>query len=247
MPVEEPRTKFQKTCIAANLVLIGLFLVVYLYQAFHPGILIQGEFFSPKQQGDSVRYTGWLHDTSGTITLTPTQEGASFTLDFSPQFVGEYALTFGAQTDLGREVTFQGQGTVSTGQEKSFSWEGYYLPDDFNPLRDKTGDYASWDSISFSPYDWAQFTPPLVGLVELAAGDNVYHRGSWGMFALATGAALLFALLTAFPLTVFWLSHFLEVQDPEPTDLALLTMRIAWVVGPVAVLVLYCIGLSEIV
>lgn len=52
------------------------------------------------------------------------------------------------------------------------------------------------------------------------------------------------ALTTAFPMAFFKLQHFLDVRDPEPTDFYLATAKLSWAIGPVLLLILYCVGLT---
>lgn len=234
--MEEPRTRYQIGCIAADIALTLVFLAVYVFFTLRPGALIDGELFSPRRQGDSILYTGVLHDAPGTVAYTPTQDGAQFLLDFSPHFSGEYQVAFGKEGSQGRETIF------SSGED--LLWEGYYSQDEFLSLRDKNGDYTDWVEIYSTPYNWNEFTPPMDDLVKLAAGDNVHRRGSWVFFAVTALLGAVMALTTAFPMAFFKLQHFLDVRDPEPTDFYLATAKLSWAIGPVLLLILYCVGLT---
>ena len=48
--MEEPRTRYQIGCIAADIALTLVFLAVYVFFTLRPGALIDGELFSPRRQ-----------------------------------------------------------------------------------------------------------------------------------------------------------------------------------------------------
>ncbi len=238
-------TKFQKGSLIALAVIFLVFLGTYLYfSLFQQGAMIGDTFFSAKKDGNSTVYQGSLYETPGTVTMTPDENGATFLFQFDNQasgvsFTGEYQVAFGEETDQGREVTVTDQdGTVLNA---GFT---YYQPGSDLSLREENGDPSIDVTISTLPYDWENFEPPYASIISLAAGDNVYHRGHWGLFVVISILGIIAALAVAFPMAFFKFQYRMAVENPEPSEFYRSTFKVECVVFPVLLLVAYLWSLT---
>lgn len=242
------RKKFSKFQIGSLIALTAIFLVflgTYLYfSLFQQGAMIGDTFFSASKEGDSTVYQGSLYETPGTVTMTPNENGASFLFQFEDltsdvSFTGEYQVAFGEETDQGREVTVTDQdGNIL---DTDFH---YYQPDSDLPLREENGDPSIDVTVSSIPYNWENFEPPYYSIISLASGDNVYHRGHWGLFVLISVLGVIAALAVAFPMAFFKFQYRLAVENPEPSEFYRSTFKVECVVFPVLLVVAYLWSLT---
>ena len=151
--MEEPRTRYQIGCIAADIALTLVFLAVYVFFTLRPGALIDGELFSPRRQGG-------LHP----VYRGPPRRPRHCRLHPHP---GRRSVPAGFLPALFRRVPGclrKGRlpvgGRPSSPSGEDILWEGYYSQDEFLSLRDKNGDYTDWVEIYSTPYNWNEFTPP---------------------------------------------------------------------------------------
>ncbi len=264
VPATKKMTKLQIGCLAAMGGVFLLFLILYITLSTHVEYTLSGEHFRVRNQGEQLVLTGRLRDTRGTVTATPTQEGMDFAFDFSPYFSQTYHLTLGEETTitqrytdsegtlLSEELTPVRPITVTDGEGTVLLDAFYQDAASFSPFLDKEGvSVEEWQGIwyhaSYSDpaLNWEGFEPPLYDMAQLAAGDNApaHREVPWGIFVLFTLFGVVLSLVIAFPMAWFRLNFFLSVVDPEPTEWYLFTMKIGWVVSPLAMAVFYAIGL----
>ena len=238
-------TKFQLGSLLSLAVIFLAFLGVYLYFSMaQQGAMIGDTFFSASKEGDSTVYDGSLYEASGTVTMTPEENGATFQFQFfdalsNTSFTGKYQVVFGEETDQGVEVSvIDGNGTPL---DPGFR---YYQAENDLPLWDENGDPYMDVAIYGTPYNWNEFVPPYYSIISLAAGDNVYHRGHWGLFALISVLGVIAALAVAFPMAFFKFQYSLAVENPEPSEFYRSTFKVECVVFPVLLLLAYLWSLT---
>lgn len=257
--MEEKRTKMQIGCLIATGAVFVFFFVLYLVMSFRMECSIDGETFTTKQKESSTVFSGWLYHQNGTITMTPQGEITTFAFDFSPQFTDTYQVTLGEEATLlctttdsfgepgekeesiVRPVTVtDGTGEILLDAYYQDSWMGYFWDEEGNAL-----EIGFPITITTSADSWENFDPPLGDLVRLAAGDKVpaHREVPWGIFLLLTVVGVMLSLNIAFPRTVFYLEHFLSVENPEPTDFYLSLLPISWVLSPILLTVCYALCL----
>ncbi len=240
-----------------------LFLILYIVLSTHVEYTLDGEYFRARNQGEQVVLTGRLRDTQGTVTATPTQEGMEFDFDFAPYFSQSYRLTLGEETTITQRYT-DSEGTLLseeptavrpitvTDGEGTVLLDAFYQKESFRPFLDEEGTpledlygFQIHAAYSDPALLWEGFEPPLYEMAQLAAGDSApaHREVPWGMFVLFTVFGVVLCLVIAFPMAVFHLNFFLAVENPEPTDWYLFSMKIGWVISPLALAVFYAIGL----
>ena len=93
---------------------------------------------------------------------------------------------------------------------------------------------------------WIGFEFDLSDIMRFANGPSLSAYGSWGWYFMALVVTLISALAVAFPETSFYISHFLSVRDPEPTDFYYACHKIGSFLSVGIVFVMYLIAVFRI-
>ena len=118
------------------------------------------------------------------------------------------------------------------------------LGDMYN-LYDKNGEmFHQLGAVVYtSSYAFAEFDPSYVGMIRLVLEQNVMVRGNIGVLLLALLLIVLTVIDIKYPLAFFTMKHFLDVQNPEPSDFYITMQEISWVVVPIIALIVMIVAL----
>ena len=238
-------------CILAALAVI--FAVWTAVSRADEGVLFCETLLEVNQQGDTTVYSGTVYGTP--VTITCREENGTKYVNFSADGAyyancrveypeGKIKTEFGEYVDRIKiirndEVLFSGgydpSPTVNA-HAKYFNDDGTWNMDTMISIRAYTG-----------AYPWQNFEFDLSDILRFSNNPETSVRGSWAMYLLALFASVLFGLLTAFPDEVHYLSHFLDVRDPEPTEFYYFTHKISSAGSVLLIFILYIKGITTII
>lgn len=144
--MEEPRTRYQIGCIAADIALTLVFLAVYVFFTLRPGALIDGELFSPAARG-TPSYIPGSSTTPQALSPAPLPRTALSFCWISPR-------TFPESTRLPSERKAPRGGRPSSPAERTFCGRAITAKTSFSPCGIKTGT---------TPTGWRFTAPPTTG------------------------------------------------------------------------------------
>lgn len=245
--------KYQKAVLAAAVLLVLVFSVLYPVTMGREGYLYRGALLTPGQEEGGTVYTGTVNGVQARFTVTPDkavtfQYGEAaygpYTAAEDPSAVPENAgmagLT-GVEVRKGEEVIFRG-GVVQQGDTLWLYHENGDLENGGITITTSAGVTLDEDGNMVDPNE-----PSLSTILELMDGPVLTHKGDWlpyllGVFLCAVTAV---TILFADELFRFQLSfRILQAEDAEPTDWELFGRYVAWMALPVAALVIFLLGLQ---
>lgn len=245
--------KYQKAVLAAAILLVLVFSVIYPVTMGREGYLYRGALLTPRQEEGGTVYTGAVNGEQARFTVAPDrtvtfQYGEAaygpYTAVEDPGAVPESAdmsgLT-GVELRKGEEVIFRG-GVVRQGDTLWLYHENGDLENGGITITTSAGVTLDEDGNMVDPNE-----PSLSTILELMGGPALTHKGDWlpyllGVFLCAVTAV---TILFADELFRFQLSfRILQAEDAEPTDLELFGRYVAWTVLPMAALVIFALGLQ---
>lgn len=245
--------KYQKAVLAAAVLLVLVFSVIYPVTMGREGYLYRGALLTPGQEEGGTVYTGSVHGVQARFTVTPDrtvtfQYGETtygpYTAVEDPGAVPESAdmsgLT-GVELRKGEEVIFRG-GVVRQGDTLWLYHENGELENGGITITTSTGVTLDENGNVVDPNE-----PSLSTILELMGGPALTHKGDWlpyllGVFLCAVTAV---TILFADELFRFQLSFRVrDVENAEPTDWELFGRYAGWTVLPIAALVIFALGLQ---
>ncbi len=245
--------KYQKAMLAAAILLVLVFSVIYPVTMGREGYLYRGALLTPGQEEGGTVYTGTVNGVQARFTVTPDkavtfQYGETaygpYTAAEDPSAVPENAgmagLT-GVELRKGEEVIFRG-GVVQQGDTLWLYHENGDLENGGITITTSAGVTLDEDGNMVDPNE-----PSLSTILELMDGPALTHKGDWlpyllGVFLCAVTAV---TILFADELFRFQLSFRVrDVENAEPTDWELFGRYAGWTVLPIAALVIFALGLQ---
>lgn len=248
--MDRERNLFQKIVLIILLVMTLLFTGVLVHNRDKTGIAFDDKLLQLQQAGEKAVYSGRVD--GDTLTVSVWEEDGGHTLDFS---VGQryHALC---------RVEFP-EGTVTTEaggeapririlRDGELLFSGGYNPNAVNTATK----YYNEDG-SREPFDRARTSAssdPWYGY-EISAADILYltldaepaTQGDVKFFLLTVVIAIVAAIMTAFPNTLFHLQHFLTARDAKPADFYYSTHYLGCTALVVATFVGYFIAVTSAV
>ena len=245
--------KYQKAVLAAAVLLVLVFSVLYPVTMGREGYLYRGALLTPGQEEGGTVYTGTVNGVQARFTVTPDkavtfQYGETtygpYTAAEDPSAIPESAdmsgLT-GVELRKGEEVIFRG-GVVRQGDTLWLYHENGDLENGGITITTSTGATLDENGNVVDPNE-----PSLSTILELMGGPALTHKGDWlpyllGVFLCAVTAV---TILFADELFRFQLSFRVrDVENAEPTDWELFGRYAGWTVLPIAALVIFLLGLQ---
>ena len=244
------RTKLQKAILIILLVMAVAFAVITGVVRSGKGIAFEdGLLYLGSEQGRTF-YSGRIRMEDVTVTTYSEGETQAVELKVGELIDHTYRVEY-----PGGVIQSDGHGdyrrlritlTDAYGRE-SVLLDGGYNPDSpFYPLCDANGEPAV--GVYVSNGSWHNYKlRPMQVLTFAEGGSGTACRGDWLVYGMGVLVSLITALAAAFPEELFYLSHFMSVQDPEPTDFYMACQRVSWVIVTFAALIIYIVGATRIV
>ena len=253
MYLDETRSTFQKVILCIFAAMAVLFAVWTAVNRANEGVLFYDMLLEVSEQGSTTVYSGTLYSTP--ITITAREENGTKYVNFSAD--GEYYANCRVEypegtikTEYGTEVR---RIKIIRNDEVLFSG-GYDPAPATNPYMKYYNEDGTWSmdtmvSVRAESYGnpWHHFEFDMSDIMRFSNAPDTSVRGSWTLYFAALFVTVIGALLTAFPETSFYLSHFLSVRDPEPTDLYYACHKVGCVIYVIFVFVMYIMGATQIV
>lgn len=245
--------KYQKAMLAAAILLVLVFSVIYPVTMGREGYLYRGALLTPGQEEGGTVYTGTVNGVQARFTVAPDR---AVTFQYGEATYGPYTAVedpgaipesadmsglTGVELREGNDVVFRG-GVVRQGDILWLYHENGDLENGGITITTSAGVTLDEDGNVVDPNE-----PSLSTILELMDGPALTHKGDWlpyllGVFLCAVTAV---TILFADELFRFQLSfRILQAEDAEPTDLELFGRYVAWTVLPVAALVIFLLGLQ---
>ena len=250
MSLDLEHAPYQKIILCLLVAMAVIFAVWTGISRTHEGIAFHNELLSASDQNGTTVYSGTLYSTP--ITITCREENGAKLVDFSAD--GAYFAACRVEYPDGTIPTAYGKSVprirILRNGEVLFS--GGYDPtadSSYTKFFNEDGSSEIFMTIgaSGSGDPWHFFEFDIFDILRFSEVPETSARGSWGIYFKALALSVLFALLTAFPETTFYLSHCLDVRDPEPTDFYYFTHKVSSILCTAIVLILYFIGVFAIV
>lgn len=245
--------KYQKAVLAAAILLVLVFSVIYPVTMGREGYLYRGALLTPGQEEGGTVYAGTINGEQARFTVAPDravafQYGEAVYGPYTavedpgavPESVDMSGLT-GVELRKGEEVIFRG-GVVRQGNTLWLYHENGDLENGGITITTSTGVTLDEHGNVVDPNE-----PSPSTILELMDGPALTHKGDWlpyllGVFLCAVTAV---TILFADELFRFQLSfRILQAEDAEPTDLELFGRYVTWTVLPIAALVIFLLGLQ---
>ena len=234
--MDQERTKLQKAILILLLTMTAAFAVITGVVRSHKGIAFEGGLLYMDSGEGRIVYSGRVEMEDVTVTVRSEGEAQVVELVVGELIGHTYRVEY-----PGGVIQVDGHGdyqriritlTDSYGRE-SILLDGGYDPDNkFYSYCDINGETKLLPS-------------EVMSFVEGASDPAC--RGDWLVYGMGVFFSLIAALAVAFPEELFYLSHFMSVRDPEPTDFYMSCQRVSWVVVTVALLIVYIVGATRIV
>ena len=251
MHLDYERDTYQKVILCIFAAMAVLFAVWTAVSRANEGVQFHDALLEISAQGSTTVYSGKVYTTP--VTITVREENGTKFVNFSAD--GEYYAACRVeypegtiQTEFGTEVP---RIRIIRDDEVLFSG-GHDLSSDYWSFYNEKGGWEPYPNgpiiYTYSSSDpWHNFEFDLSDIIRFSGSPETSAWGSWGGYFLALFMTVIGALLTAYPNTVFFLEHFLSVQDPEPTDFYYTCHKIGSVLYVGIALFLYLKGIFTIV
>lgn len=229
--------RYQKGILILLIAMVLVFTVLYGIITSREGFRYNDAFLRLSSENGNTVYSGRMHGNPVTFTVTPDK---AVTFQYGDEVYGPYTASLdssatppgnegmtGIELRRGDEVIFRGGA-----YKQSHGW--FCMPED--------GDLSSMIVVGTT----TSAEPSFSVILELMAGPELTHPGTWlgwiiGTFlCLATGLTILFAD----EIFRFKMSYRVyNVDEIEPADWEIISRYIAWTLTPIAAVVLFILGL----
>lgn len=221
MHLDTERERYQKVILCIFAALTVIFAIWTAINRSHEGVTFRETLLDIHQESNQTVYTGKLYSTPFTITCW--EENGTKWVTFAAE--GEYHADCRVEYPAGTITTEHGNevGRIRVFCNEELLFSGGYDPDPPSAHMHYYDENGNWDPMiriqaGGSGNPWRSFSVTASDVIRFANGPERSVRGSWTMYFVALFLTVIGAVLTAFPNTLFFLSHCLSVRDPEPTD-----------------------------
>ena len=254
---------YRRVLLIVMAIEILAFFFATLVMINRPGLEYQDALLYPGTEGDIQIYQGTVDGETARFTVSPEGEISYQWGEFS---YGPYQVTVDPATFP--ETLGEHDGKSNFGLEISQGgtvlFRGGYRPGDSLSLWDERGEPV-WNTafsvrsggeeatlyVDGREVTWEeQHEPSLGALARIVLAPELTHRGSILLYLATTLLAVFNCFQICFPHFFFRLSLWSRVRnidDVEPSDWYIAMEKLEWFILAVVCLVLYAMGLSEIV
>lgn len=238
---DSERKPYQKIILCLFAAMAVIFAIWTAISHANEGVLFYGELLSVSTEGDTTVYSGEYRGTGITITCWE-ENGAKLvnvTADGQPSANCRVEYPEGTiKTEFGTTA-----GRIRIIKNDTVLFSGGYDPDAdvyrrcFNEDGTWNPSFHTGTSQNTDPSISVQFD--AMDILRFANTPALSSCGSWPHYFLALVLSIVGGLSIAFPDTLFYLRHFLHVQDPEPTEFYYAVHKVSSIFFTAVVLFLY--------
>ena len=228
--------RYQKAILILIMAMVLAFTVIYPITTSREGFLYEDTFLGISEENGNTVYAGKSHGDLIRFTVTPDK---AVTLQHGDQVYGPYtakadasALPEGCGGMTGIELR-RGDEVVFRGGVRRQSSGWTCIPED---------GYSS-DMIVVGTQS---SEPSHSDILDLMAGPELTHKGTWLGWVLGTFICLATALTVLFADEIFRFKMSFRVHNVdeiEPSDWEIMSRYISWTIAPIVALILYVLGL----
>ena len=253
---------YQRILLAVMLAEIFGFLLANVIAINRPGLAYGDALLYPSTEGETQIYEGKLDGEPARFTVSPAGEISYQWGEFS---YGPYQVTVDPAAFPETLGGHDGQHNIrlESSQGGAVLFRGGYCPGDTLSLWDESGEPLWGIRVSATMSDGTvigedgrvispeeQHEPGLWALARIVLHPELTHRGNLFLWMACTLLALFNLFQICFPHFFFRLSlwgHVRNIDDAEPSDWYIAMENIEWAVLAIVCLVMYAMGLGEIV
>ena len=246
--MDRERNLFQKVILIILLVMTLLFTGLLVHNRTKTGIAFEEKLLQLQQEGEKAVYSGRVD--GDTLTVSVWEEDGARVLDFA---VGQrYRTLCRVEFPEGSIATeFGGEAQrIRILRDGELLFSGGYDPETTDDSLKYYNEDGSWES--FLRIRTTVGSDPWYGY-EISAADILYltleaepaTQGDVKFFLLTVVIAIVAAIMTAFPNTLFHLQHFLTARNAEPTDFYYASHYMGCIALVVATMVGYIIAVTS--
>ena len=238
---------FQKGVLTVLAGIVILFTFIYVNIQAEKGIKYRGSFLKQTVSDGNTVYSGTVDAKSVCITV---QNDGGITFANSRKKYGPYKV-FGGNLSMGStsEITvLQDDKTVFSGLIQPLE-DSFVLFESNGSLHEDMPVIVSGGGTVTDGHGNVIDTdkPSISDIVTISKGLNITRRGNWGLFIIGTILCILTAIWVIFPDELFTLYLSFSVANPadiEPSGFELASRYISWIVMPILLIIIYCLGLG---
>lgn len=249
--MDNKRDPYQRIipCVLAAMAVI--FAIWTAASHLHKGVAFYDTLLTISEEGGQTVYRGKLFGDA--VTITCAEENGTKLVDFSAP--GHYRADCRVEYPTGTITTEYGKRVprirILRNDEVLFSGGYDPAPDGNRYMRFYRAD-GTWEPLisvgaSGGGDPWYYFEFDAQDILRFAGEPATSVRGSWIWYFVLLFGSLIAALETVFRDEIFYLSHFLHVRDPEPTEYYYAAHRIGSVIAVIFLLICYIKGVFTIV
>lgn len=242
------REPYQKIIPCILAVMAMIFAVWTGINRTHEGVSFYETLLEISRQGSTTVYSGTLYGDA--VTITCREEAGTSLVTFSAP--GHYSAACRVESPEGTIDTQYGESAdrirIIRNDEVLFSG-GYAPSSNGKHFYNEDGSWEPFTTVSVtgSGDPWHYFAFGIHDILRFAEGPATSARGSWVWFFVMAIGSLIAALETVFRDEIFYLSHFLHVRDPEPTEFYCICHKYGSVIAVILLFVFYIKGVFTIV
>lgn len=228
---------FIKILLSIFIIIVSIF---YFKAFFTPGVYYNDIFLKKQVKSSEKNYTG--KSVYGKIVITvkgSVNRDSNIEVIYNlPNNISRYYIVSFKDTNASE----QGIPCIIKDKDGNIVFEGMYVKDSpflYNTKWEPVINSSSIRVVTNGETSYDQnYTVDLKNAADFAASSKDTIRGKYQFLFIAI---LLFAITiidVKFPLFFFSLKHFMDVKDPEPSDLYITMQKISWYAYPIIGIIL---------
>ena len=247
---------YQKGILSLLSVMLAGFTVAYFVVSSRVGFAYRDTILLLRNEGENTVYAGRIQGTDAVFTVTPDK---TVTFSYGNKSYGPYTakedptavpedpiseLMIGVELRQGDEIFFRG-GVLPNGgnnghmmlfdENGSFAGLNVYVTTTNGKVFDSEGNEID------------QMAPSPSTILNLMDGPELTSKGEWTAWFFGVFLSMITAVLILFADEIFRWNLSFRIRDAygaEPSEWEIADRYISWTILPIAVLVIYIIGLS---
>ncbi len=234
--------KYEKQLKIILPIIVALLAIIYFFFFFQKGIIFYDNFLKRSVNGNQILYNANIsYGNIDIIVISDIENDFQITYNLPENEIKSYNLQFSNQeknlsnlliTSASGETLFKG---------KYDSYDNNFLHDENNEVvycQDNFINIIMNNENSFEDYE-----PDYRNMASIVQGEDIKIKGNFALMLFGLALLALTAFDMKFPLALFYLEHFMSVNNPEPSDYHIAVQRFMWGVYPIIAIILLILSL----